>query len=55
MTENPTPPEPPVTGHPDIDAALTSVQLGDDVHTHHAAIAEALDAIQQALNEGRRG
>lgn len=53
MTENPTPP-PPETGHPQIDAALASVELGDDVHTHAEQITAALDVIQQALTEGRR-
>lgn len=49
MTENP-PAAPPVTGHAEIDAALAGVELGDDVHTHHDALAAALDVLQRALN-----
>ena len=40
----------PVTGHPAIDAALASLSLGDDVDTHHDALAAVLDTVQQALN-----
>ena len=40
----------PTTGHPGIDAALSGLVLGDDVHTHHDALAAALESVQRALN-----
>lgn len=42
--------QPPVTGHPDIDRALAGLDLASDVHTHPAAIADVLDAINEAIN-----
>lgn len=47
-TSEPTPP--PVTGVPQIDEALATLDLSDDVTTHPAALAAALEALQQALN-----
>ena len=41
---------PPATGHPGIDAALAGLVLGEDVHTHHDALAAALESVQRALN-----
>ena len=43
----------PTTGHPGIDAALSGLVLGDDVHTHHDALAAALESVQRALNPPR--
>ena len=43
-------PAPPVTGHNGIDAALASLELGENVHEHPEQIADALDAITHALN-----
>ena len=40
---------PPETGHHDIDRALASLELGDDVAAHPERIATALDAVQRAL------
>lgn len=40
----------PLTGHPAIDRALSELQLGEDVHTHHDEIAAVLDTVQRALN-----
>ncbi|MGC3956021.1 MAG: hypothetical protein QM804_17555 [Propionicimonas sp.] len=48
---SPEPTQPPVTGVPRIDQALAELELGDDVTTHPAALAAALDALQQALNQ----
>lgn len=48
-------PAPPVTGHPDIDAALTGLDLGGDVHTHHDALAAAVEAVQRAINPAAQG
>jgi len=47
--EAPVLPAPPVTGNHDIDRALASLVLGDDVAEHPVRIAEALDVIQRAL------
>ncbi len=44
------PPSLPVTGHPQIDAALGALELDDDVHTHHDRLSAVLDVVQQALN-----
>lgn len=44
-----TPAAPPPTGHPGIDEALAAVVLTDDVHTHHDALAAALEPLQRAL------
>lgn len=41
---------PPVTGNHDIDRALASLDLGDDVAEHPARIAAALDVVQRALS-----
>lgn len=41
--------DPPVTGHHEIDRALASLELSDDVTEHPAAISAALDAVQRAL------
>lgn len=43
-------PEPPITGHHEIDRALASLTLGDDVAEHPEAIAAALEAVQRALS-----
>ncbi len=40
---------PPVTGNHEIDRALASLDLGDDVSAHPEKIAAALDAVQRAL------
>jgi hypothetical protein len=40
---------PPVTGNHEIDRALASLDLGDDVAEHPGRIAEALDVVQRAL------
>lgn len=45
----PPPTAPPLTGHPAIDEALAAVVLTDDVHTHHDALAAALEPLQRAL------
>lgn len=42
---------PPTTGVPRIDEALAEFELGQDVTTHPAALASALEALQQALNQ----
>lgn len=47
----PEPSQPPVTGVPRIDQALAELELSDDVTTHPAALSNALDALQQALNQ----
>lgn len=44
------PPALPVTGHPQIDAALAELELDDDVHSHHDRLSAVLDVVQQALN-----
>ncbi len=41
----------PVTGHEEIDLALASLELGDDVHSHHDQIAAVLEVLQTALHE----
>ncbi|MBK9697016.1 MAG: hypothetical protein IPO80_06330 [Propionibacteriaceae bacterium] len=41
---------PPVTGIADVDAALDSLVLSEDVNDHHKKYAAALDALQSALN-----
>jgi len=46
----PEPSESPVTGVPEIDAALAGLDLGEDVTRHPAALAAALDVLQLALN-----
>lgn len=43
--------QPPTTGVPRIDEALAELDLGEDVTTHPAALASALEALQQALNQ----
>ena len=45
------PNQPPTTGVPRVDEALAQFELGADVTTHPAALAAALDALQQALNQ----
>ena len=45
------PNQPPTTGVPRIDEALAELDLGEDVTTHPAALAFALEALQQALNQ----
>ncbi len=40
---------PPETGNHEIDRALASLNLGDDVAAHPERIAAALDAVQRAL------
>ena len=45
------PNQPPTTGVPRIDEALAELDLGEDVTTHPAALASALEALQQALNQ----
>lgn len=45
------PNQPPTTGVPRIDEALAEFELGQDVTTHPAALASALEALQQALNQ----
>ena len=40
---------PPETGNHEIDRALASLNLGDDVAAHPERIAAALDAVQLAL------
>jgi len=39
-----------VTGIADVDAALDSLVLSEDVNDHHKKYAAALDALQSALN-----
>ena len=39
-----------VTGIADVDAALASLLLSEDVNDHHQQYAAALDALQSALN-----
>jgi hypothetical protein len=41
---------PPRTGNHEIDRALASLELGEDVATHHDAVVGVLDAIQRAMN-----
>lgn len=41
---------PPVTGVAAVDEALAGLQLGEDVATHPADLAAALDVLQRALN-----
>lgn len=52
MTETPdaAPPPRPTTGNGSIDAALSSLVLGDDVHAHPERFAGALEVLQRALN-----
>ena len=45
----PTPP--PRTGVPQVDEALDQLVLGEDVSTHPAALAAAVEALQRALNQ----
>lgn len=45
------PSQPPTTGVPRIDEALAELELGQDVTAHPAALASALEALQQALNQ----
>lgn len=45
-------PEPPTTGHRAIDAALASVRLGDDIHTHLEELSRALEVVSEALRGG---
>ena len=40
----------PHTGHDAIDAALAAVTWSEDVREHHGEIAQALNALQAALN-----
>lgn len=50
MTEPATPPaEPPVTGVPEIDAALAAVRLDGPVSEHHQQLSAAVEVLQQAL------
>lgn len=42
---------PPVTGHPGIDSALSRVDLSGDVHEHHEQLAQALDTVRRTLND----
>lgn len=48
-------PAPPTTGHPAIDAALSGLELGPNVHTHHDALAAAVEVVQHALNPAAQG
>ncbi|MFV0406069.1 MAG: hypothetical protein ACK5LN_04505 [Propioniciclava sp.] len=48
--ETPDLPEPPVTGHGGVDAALASIDLSADVNSHPAALADALDVLAEALS-----
>lgn len=50
----PAPASLPVTGHAGIDAALSGLELGSDVHRHPEEIALALEAVAAALNPGRQ-
>lgn len=51
MTTTPaTPGPPPVTGVAPIDEALDRLDLGDDVTTHPAELAAALEVLQRVLN-----
>jgi hypothetical protein len=43
------PATPPTTGVPDIDAALTQVNLDGPVADHHQQLSAAVEALQQAL------
>lgn len=43
-------PLPPVTGHPDVDAALAALDLSGPVDDHAAALAAAHEALQRVLN-----
>lgn len=47
----PEPTQPPVTDVPRIDEALAELDLSGEVTTHPAALAAALEALQQALNQ----
>ncbi|MFT4108997.1 hypothetical protein [Propionicimonas sp.] len=53
MTESAPVPEPPVTGVPEIDAALAAVRLDGPVAEHHAELSAAVEVLQQALRSPR--
>ncbi|MFT3861412.1 hypothetical protein [Micropruina sp.] len=44
------PEQPPVTGHPTIDAALASLDLTGPVSAHAEAVSTVHAALQQVLN-----
>ncbi len=51
MTTTPsTPGPPPVTGVAPIDEALAQLDLGEDVATHPAELAAALEVLQRVLS-----
>ena len=50
MTE---PSVPPVTGVPEIDAALADVRLDGPVGEHHQQLAAAVEALQRGLRDPR--
>lgn len=54
MTEPAVPAEPPVTGVPEIDAALAAVRLDGPVGEHHQQLSAAVEALQQALRNPRQ-
>ena len=55
MTEEPreATPAPPVTGNPEIDAALAAVDLSGPVADHHEQLSRAHEVLQRTLNADR--
>ncbi len=49
VTDQTAAPEPPVTGVPEIDAALASVRLDGPVGDHHQQLSAAVEVLQQVL------
>lgn len=46
----PTPaPEPPITGVPEVDAALAAVRLDGPLGEHHQQLSAAVEVLQQVL------
>lgn len=46
-------PAPPVTGNPEIDAALAAVDLSGPVADHHEQLSRAHEVLQRTLNADR--